>query len=57
MKNHISLQLEQLVAFKSRLWQSLVGPGEMIGYAAAQPIGDKTTHMIKIQVWQTLQKR
>ena len=53
-KNHISLQLEQLAAFEwiigeieYRFLQSLVAPGEMISYVAAQSIGETTTQMIK----------
>ena len=49
-KNHISLQLEQLVAFEwvvgkveSHFLQSLVAPGEMIGYVAGQSIGETNT--------------
>ena len=62
-KNHISLRLEQLVSFEwvvgeieSHFLQSLVAIGEMIGYVAAQSIGETTTQMIKIRVWQTLHK-
>ena len=54
-KNHISLQLEQLVSFEwvvgeieSCFLQSLVAPGQMIGCVATQSIGETTTQMIKI---------
>ena len=60
-KNHINLELEQLVAFEwvvgeieSCFLQSLVASGEMIGYVASHSIGEITTQMIKIRVWKTL---